>query len=255
MKKFLLGTLGLVALAAPAVAADLPVAKAPPMAIPVYDWTGFYIGGNVGWGQVNNCWDVDTAGVFTRDSCLNSQGAVVGGQAGYRWQIGPAVFGLEAQGDWANLGRSHISVLDPTIATSSKTSGLGVFTGQIGYSSGPGLFYVKGGAAVTSSTFGLNDAATGIGLAQSIRLVGVAASVPGLSGFLCQTGRWASTGIISSWATRTTRSRLQVRCLPVHSTVSTRKSISSRSASTISLVDTAEGSQRATDRPPTRQAG
>jgi outer membrane immunogenic protein len=166
MKKFLLGTLGLVALAAPAVAADLPVAKAPPMAIPVYDWTGFYIGGNVGWGQVNNCWDVDTAGVFTRDSCLNSQGAVVGGQAGYRWQIGPAVFGLEAQGDWANLGRSHISVLDPTIATSSKTSGLGVFTGQIGYSSGPGLFYVKGGAAVTSSTFGLNDAATGIGLAS-----------------------------------------------------------------------------------------
>jgi outer membrane immunogenic protein len=166
MKKILLGTLGLVAMAAPAVAADLPVAKAPPVVMPVYDWTGFYIGGNVGWGQANNCWDVDTGGVFTRDSCLSSQGGVVGGQAGYRWQVGPAVFGLEAQGDWANLGRSHVSFLDPTIATSAKVDGLGVFTGQIGYSSGAGLFYVKGGAAVTSNTFGLNDGVTRIGLAS-----------------------------------------------------------------------------------------
>ena len=43
MKKFLLGTLGLAALAAPAIAADLPVAKAPPAVMPVYDWSGFYI--------------------------------------------------------------------------------------------------------------------------------------------------------------------------------------------------------------------
>jgi outer membrane immunogenic protein len=168
MKKFLLGTLGLAAMAAPALAADLPAAyKAPPVVTPVYDWTGFYIGGNGGWGQVNNCWDVDVAGVFAREGCLNSQGGVVGGQAGYRWQIGPAVFGVEGQGDWASLSSSHNSVLDPTITLGTKVNGFGVFSGQIGYASGQALFYVKGGGAVTSGTFPLNDAATNIGLASA----------------------------------------------------------------------------------------
>ena len=57
MKKFLLGTVGLLALgmAAPASAADLaarPYTKAPPVYVaPIYDWSGFYIGGNGGWGQ------------------------------------------------------------------------------------------------------------------------------------------------------------------------------------------------------------
>ena len=53
MKKFLLSTAALVALAAPALAADLPArpyTKAPAYTAPavVYNWTGFYIGGHVG---------------------------------------------------------------------------------------------------------------------------------------------------------------------------------------------------------------
>ena len=61
MKKILLGTIGAVALglAAPAVAADLPQrmpAAAPVMMVAVYDWTGFYIGANGGWGSSHNCW-------------------------------------------------------------------------------------------------------------------------------------------------------------------------------------------------------
>jgi outer membrane immunogenic protein len=91
---------------------------------------------------------------------------LVGGQAGYRWQMGPAVFGLEAQGDWANFRSSHVSLLDPTITTGSKVNGLGLFTGQIGYTWGPGLLYFKGGAAVTSSSFFLSSTLTGIGLAS-----------------------------------------------------------------------------------------
>ena len=63
MKKFLLATVGLLALlgmAAPASAADLPVkAPPPPVVAPVYNWTGFYIGANGGWGQVENCWDFE----------------------------------------------------------------------------------------------------------------------------------------------------------------------------------------------------
>jgi outer membrane immunogenic protein len=170
MKKFLLGTVGLVAMAAPAFAADLPArtyTKAPPpVPAPIYDWTGFYIGGNAGWGEARNCWDVGVAGVFERDACLSKSGGLIGGQAGYRWQMGAMVLGLEAQGDWANFRSSHISLLEPAITTSSKVNGLGLFTGQIGYSWGPSLLYVKGGAAVTSSTFALNDTVTGVGLAS-----------------------------------------------------------------------------------------
>src|SRR6266571_6042170 len=93
MKKFLLATVGLVALgmAAPASAADLaarPYTKAPPpMVAPIYDWTGFYIGANGGWGQAHNCWDFLTVtGAIVRDGCTNASGGVVGGQIGYRWQ-------------------------------------------------------------------------------------------------------------------------------------------------------------------------
>ena len=83
MKKFLLGTVGLLALgmAAPASAADMaarPYTKAPPPALPMlYDWTGFYIGGNGGWGQSRNCFDfVDAFGVFVGDGCRERSGAL-----------------------------------------------------------------------------------------------------------------------------------------------------------------------------------
>ena len=63
MKKFLLATVGLVALgmAAPASAADLAARpyKAPPPVVAVYDWSGFYIGANGGGGWSHKCWDVN----------------------------------------------------------------------------------------------------------------------------------------------------------------------------------------------------
>src|SRR5258708_18936517 len=59
MKKFLLGTVALVAFAAPAAAADLaarPYTKAPAMIAAVYDWSGFYIGANGAWGSSRHCY-------------------------------------------------------------------------------------------------------------------------------------------------------------------------------------------------------
>ena len=74
MKKFLLGTVGLLALgmAAPASAADMAVKARPPAPVlaPIYDWTGFYIGGNGGWGQSNSCLNfVDAFGFDFADGC------------------------------------------------------------------------------------------------------------------------------------------------------------------------------------------
>ncbi len=167
MKKFLLGTVALVALAAPASAADLaarPYTKAPPMVAAVYDWTGFYIGANGGWGSSRNCWDAVPAGIFLgSDGCHDATGGVAGGQIGYRWQSGAWVFGLEAQGDWADLKGSNGSLLFPGFFTNqTKVNAFGLFTGQIGYAANNVLFYLKGGAAVTDNRYRTFFTPTGV---------------------------------------------------------------------------------------------
>src|SRR3954453_12091774 len=102
MKKFLLATVGLVALGigAPASAADLaarPYTKAPPpMIAAAYDWSGFYIGANGGWGRSRNRWDILDSGFGLPEGSHDADGAVAGGQIGYRWQAASWVFGLEA---------------------------------------------------------------------------------------------------------------------------------------------------------------
>jgi outer membrane immunogenic protein len=155
MKKVLLVTASLIALgaAAPAVAADLaarPYTKAPPMIAAVYDWSGFYIGANGGWGTSRNCWDFVGA---TSEGCHDADGGTIGGQVGYRWQAGTWVFGVEAQGNWADFKGSNVSVFDPRFRNESRVDAFGLFTGQVGYAANNVLFYVKGGAAVTSNEY------------------------------------------------------------------------------------------------------
>jgi outer membrane immunogenic protein len=172
MKKFLLGTVAaaLVGMAAPAFAADMPY-KAPPPApyvAPIYDWTGFYIGGNGGWGQSHSCVDfLNAAGVAVASGCRDRSGGVIGGQIGYRWQAGPWVFGLEAQGDWADLSNQRQSLLFPGLSTRTETNAIGLFTGQIGYAWNASLFYLKGGAAVTDNRFSVINNANGVELLAS----------------------------------------------------------------------------------------
>ena len=170
MKKLLLGMIGVVALSGSAVAADLGARpyKAPvPMVAPIYDWTGFYIGANGGWGRSRNCWDiVPVAGALISDGCVDRDGGVLGGQLGYRWQAGQFVFGLEAQGDWADISSSHVSLINPLFTTGVKTDAIGLFTGQIGYAWNAALLYLKGGAAVTRNRFDVNTLA-GVNVASA----------------------------------------------------------------------------------------
>jgi outer membrane immunogenic protein len=145
-----------------AQAADLAVrryTKAPAIAPAMaYDWGGFYVGANGGWGSSRHCWDaLAPNGTSFADGCHNATGAVAGGQIGYRWQSSAWVFGVEAQGDWANLRGSGISALssvnNPQIINGSRVDRFGLFTGQIGYAVNAALLYVKGGAAVTSNRY------------------------------------------------------------------------------------------------------
>ena len=165
MKKFLLGTVGLIALGiAPASAADIaaqPYTKAPPPPPPLYDWSGFYIGVNGGGGSAHNCWDLtNNAGfVFSppvAEGCHNATGGTAGGQIGYRWQASNWVFGLEAQGDWANLKGSNQSspaAFGAGLTNQTKSDAIGLFTGQVGYAWNNVLWYGKGGVAVVGDKY------------------------------------------------------------------------------------------------------
>ena len=151
MKKFLLGTVGLVALGvAPALAADMAMKAAPvPYVAPMYNWSGFYIGINGGWGQSSTRYD--WANFLVRSD--NASGGTVGGQIGYNWQAGSWVFGLEAQGNWADFSRSYVDPFNPAWSVGTKVDGLGLFTGRVGYAANNVLLYVKGGAAVANNSY------------------------------------------------------------------------------------------------------
>lgn len=114
MKRVLTATLGLLAISAvPAAAADLPMkARMAPVMAPVFSWTGFYIGGNVGAAFDNSHFNVDPSGCFltgcgaggVAGNVLRSDSGrfgndtafTGGGQIGYNWQFSPSwVFGLE----------------------------------------------------------------------------------------------------------------------------------------------------------------
>jgi outer membrane immunogenic protein len=163
MRKNLIAVIGVVCSGmgvAPACAADLaarPYAKAPaPIAAPVYDWSGFYIGVNGGGGWSRKCWDITGQGaVNPAEGCHDATGALAGGQVGYRWQASNWVFGLEAQGDWADLRGSNGSVffIPGAVVNRTKIDAIGLFTGQVGYAINNVLFYVKGGAMVANDKY------------------------------------------------------------------------------------------------------
>jgi outer membrane immunogenic protein len=143
MKKLLLGAAAFIAFAAPAFAADLPArpyAKAPAYTAPevVYNWTGFYIGGNIG-------------GAFAGDSSLQgSDGRFMGGvQGGFDYQFAPNwVIGAEAQYDWlANNNNNGVLFPGSGTVVTANSNQLGSVTGRLGYTWGPALLYAKGGFA------------------------------------------------------------------------------------------------------------
>ena len=164
MRTALAATIGLLALGiAPALAADLPAqtyGKAPAIVAAIYNWSGFYLGANGGWGENRDCRANAITGVSF--GCHDGAGGVAGGQVGYRWQTAGWVFGLEAQGDWAGLQGSNVIPPFPAFSTRSNMDAFGLFTGQIGYAWNNALIYLKGGAAFADRKYDSFVNATGV---------------------------------------------------------------------------------------------
>ena len=142
MKKFLLSAVAFTALAAPALAADMPArtyTKAPVFTPPqaIYNWTGFYIGGHLG-------------GAFSDGNSLEgNNGRFLGGvQAGFDYQFAPSwVLGIEAQYSWMDRNTTNFGFPGATVVSSTGANQLGSVTGRLGYTWGPALLYAKGGYA------------------------------------------------------------------------------------------------------------
>ena len=151
-----------------ASAADLPL-KAPPVPVEVYAWSGFYVGGHVGGAWLN---DTDANASFQQffgpvlpgtpqpvqtGTFGNTDGRFVfgGAQAGYNWQFGNFVAGIEADLSGSGSGSRQNRTLNLTdgistdVVTNTRAMDwFGTVRGRIGYLFVPRLLgYVTGGFA------------------------------------------------------------------------------------------------------------
>ncbi len=160
MKKVLLTTAALAALmTAPAMAADLarpaPV-YVPPAAVvvPLFTWTGCYVGGNVGGIWAKTDWNDTILGDFGSNT---ASGAIGGFQGGCNYQIGGFVLGLQGDYDWTSATNDNANVLVPGVpagfADHSHIKSLASVTGRVGYAWDRFLGYVKGGGAWVQSDY------------------------------------------------------------------------------------------------------
>jgi len=133
-------------------AADLPVYKAAPKAAAtVYNWTGFYVGGHAGYGWGEKEWTdpFNLALVPPGEPRVGhkTNGALGGLQAGFNYQIGHVVFGIEGDWSWTGLDGGTSRRVPEQVDYHVGVDWLATLTGRLGMTTGHWLFYVKGGAA------------------------------------------------------------------------------------------------------------
>ena len=143
MKKLIVAGVAVAALlSAPAFAADMPM-KAP-MAAPMFDWSGWYVGieGGGGWARSKI---VPPAAI----SPESGNGGLAGGTIGYNLQRGPWVLGIEGDFSWSNI---HTTTRTNCATTcDSRLDWFGTARARAGYTVAPTLLlYATGGAAFGS---------------------------------------------------------------------------------------------------------
>ena len=152
-----------------AAAADLPMKTKAPPPVPMYDWTGFYIG-VAGGGSLGQSTHIDQATGLGDTIGYNVKGGLVGGTLGYNWQMGSVVLGFEGDASWVGEYGSNLDdglAGNPAFTSFTKETWLGTARGRLGYAVNNLLFYGTGGYAVAGVTAGIKDSATNAVLASS----------------------------------------------------------------------------------------
>ncbi len=163
-KLTLVAAVSVVVMAESAGAAELPV-KAP-AAMSAYHWSGFYAGGNLGYGRSHADWtnreSAPAATFFDAipgDTASNSMsGGMGGGQIGYNYQAGRWVFGIEAMLDVSAIKGSQtttVGAADDQLETDIKA--LLLATGRLGYAWDNVMLYGKAGIAAARITASATD--------------------------------------------------------------------------------------------------
>ena len=169
IRKVLLSTVAFVAISGTAFAADLPSRRAPPVyvppPIPIFSWTGFYIGGDVGAAFGDNTLTASVAGrnVIGPTNGGQHNGVIGGGHIGYNLSTqsfpllsgfggSGGVIGIEADITGSDYrGSLGVGILDnPLVHTTSNVQGS--VRGRLGIAADRALFFVTGGAAVAEFT-------------------------------------------------------------------------------------------------------
>jgi outer membrane immunogenic protein len=165
------------------LAANLPI-KAE--RAPSNSWTGFYVGANAGYGWSDQSMSVTADspalqalfldGTGVHSIADGAKGPLVGGQAGYNWQVGHLVYGLEADFDYAHIdGNQNIAVViasPRTFQGEQKLDWLATLRGRLGFAvTDRALVYATGGLAVGRAQSSLNFT-TDSGCAVGICLMG-----------------------------------------------------------------------------------
>jgi outer membrane immunogenic protein len=172
------GIAALVAVASPgAFAADAPIRgpavpvrgpaaapyMTPPSPVYYYNWTGFYIGANVGGAWERTTLTDSAFGVsFNNDR----SGFIGGGQIGYNWQISPVfVLGVEWMFDGTDIRSDATAVAFPsrdTITASLKVDWIQTLAARFGWAANNWLFYGKAGAGWVHDSATLTDVTRGV---------------------------------------------------------------------------------------------
>jgi len=158
LKVMLLATASVLVLAGSAAAADLPHKAYSPVAAPSATWSGFYVGVGVGGASarsdanLGNLWDYEG---YTRPYAdpMSATGIMGSLYAGYNWQTGPYVIGVEADGSYLGLDQTnyfnHVdSYYDGALRTNVQWSA--TFRGRLGYTVDNVMLYATGGLALAN---------------------------------------------------------------------------------------------------------
>jgi outer membrane immunogenic protein len=156
MKKILLASLAVFALAgAPAIAADMPV-KAPPVVKKSFNWNACYVGIHGGYvsGKSEIDYGANTLGIapgIAASGDLHPKGPEFGGTLGCDWSVGSnVVIGVLVDGAWTPMDDDKTEFLFPAFRIGIEQQWLATARARLGLDMGVwGLWYVTGGAAFT----------------------------------------------------------------------------------------------------------
>jgi len=132
------------------LAADLPVSgPSTVIPMPVFSWTGFYIGLHGGWGFGDVGFRKSTVSIADH----TMDGGLAGGHIGYNWQMGYSwLVGVEASGTWSGVGKTAIGLQGPLSPFrndpwTTEVKWLATVTPRIGFTISNWMWYLKGGVA------------------------------------------------------------------------------------------------------------